>query len=462
MSLASPVLKREISLLQATSINMIDMVGIGPFVVMPMVISMMGSHLFLWAWIFGAFIAFADGMIWSELGTKFPLAGGSYNFLKEAYGPKWGALMSFLFVWQTCLQAPLVVASGAIGFAQYFGYLVRLSSLESKMVSGSIVILITFLLYRNIKTIGKISVFLWAGVIITILWIIISGFSHKQVNYSMLPTGNDPPMFSMAFALLLGQASVKTIYSYLGYYNVCHLGGEIRDPGKNIPRSIFISIFCIAVLYLLMNISIVSVIPWQQAMHSKFIVSEFMEKIYGTRAANIATVLVLWIAFASLFAVVLGYSRVPFAAAADGRFFTLFAKLHPTKGFPYVSLLFLGSAGFVFSLLFRLSDAISAILAMRILVQFIAQAAGLVLLRRQKEPAQPYFKIWLYPLPVILSVWIWLFVLFSTGWLAIIGLALTLVGVIAFWFTKNLWKKDDILEMNDFLAGFPSKKDGTA
>jgi fructoselysine transporter len=439
MSLA-PALKREISLLQATSINMIDMVGIGPFVVMPLVISMMGSNLFLWAWVFGAVIAFTDGMIWSELGTKFPLAGGSYNFLKEAYGPKWGRPMSFLFVWQTCLQAPLVVASGAIGFAQYFSYLVPLSRIESKMVSGIVVILITFLLYRNIKTVGKMAVFLWVGVIITILWIIISGFSHKQVNYSCLPNGHEQSMFSMAFALLLGQASVKTIYSYLGYYNVCHLGGEIRNPERNIPRSIFISIFCIAALYLLMNISIVSVVPWQDAMKSKFIVSTFMEKLYGTGAAVIATVLVLWIAFASLFAVMLGYSRVPYAAAADGHFFPAFAKLHPTKDFPYVSLLFLGGAGFIFSLLFKLGDAISAILAMRILVQFIAQSAGVVLLRKNQIPNQPYFKMWLYPLPVILSIGIWLFVFYSTGRYALLGMALTLVGVGVFYATRKLWK----------------------
>ncbi|HTL09372.1 MAG TPA: APC family permease [Chitinophagaceae bacterium] len=437
----APVLKREISLLQATSINMIDMVGIGPFVVMPLVMSMMASPLFLWAWVFGAVIAFADGMIWSELGTKFPLAGGSYNFLKEAYGPKWGRLMSFLFVWQTCLQAPLVVASGAIGFSQYFGFLVPLSAWQGKMVSGLVVLLITFLLYRNIKTIGKMAVFLWAGVIITIAWIIISGFTHRQVHYSFLPNGDAQSMFSLSFALLLGQASVKTIYSYLGYYNVCHLGGEIRDPDNNIPRSIFISIFCIALLYLLMNVSIVSVIPWQEAMNSKFIVSSFMEKIYGHRTAILATVLVLWIAFASLFAVVLGYSRVPYAAAADGHFFPAFARLHPTKGFPYVSLLFLGGIGFVFSLLFKLGDTISAILAMRILVQFIGQAAGVVLLRRQ-APANPnYFRMWLYPLPVILSIWIWLFVFYSTGKLALWGLALTLCGVAAYYASRHLWTR---------------------
>ena len=425
--------------MQASAINMIDMVGIGPFVVMPMVIGMMGSHLFLWAWIFGAATALVDGMIWSELGAAYPLAGGSYNFLKEAYGPKGGPLMSFLFVWQTCLQAPLVVASGAIGFAQYFSYIIPLSPIERKLVSGIVVLLIILLLYRRIETIGKISVFLWAGVLITILWIIISGFSHQKIEYHFMPTANDS-FFSFAFMMLIGKASVKTIYSYLGYYNVCHLGGEIKDPQRNIPRSIFISIFGIAVLYLCMNLSIVGVIPWQKAMHSDFIVSSFMEEIYGIQAARVATVLVLWIAFASLFAVLLGYSRVPYAAAADGRFFPVFAKLHPTKNFPYISLLFIGGMGFLFSLLFKLADVISAILAMRILVQFVAQAIGVVQLRRRNGAKNLPFKMWLYPLPVIFSVITWLFVFYSTGKVVWFGLTLIAMGILVFYITKNLWK----------------------
>lgn len=432
-------LKREVSLLQATAINMIDMVGIGPFVVMPMVIGIMGNHLFLWAWIFGAFIALMDGMIWSELGAAYPRAGGSYNFLKEAYGPKWGKLMSFLFVWQTCLQAPLVVASGAIGFAQYFSYLVPVNLWQQKIISGSAVVLITLLLYRNIKTIGKISVLLWIGVIVTLLWIIISGFLYRGVDYSFLPAKGET-IFSFSFMVLIGQASVKTIYSYLGYYNVCHLGGEIKNPQRNIPKSIFISIFGIAALYLLMNVSIVSVIPWQQAKDSEFIVSSFIEKIYGTRAANIATVLVLWIAFASLFAVVLGYSRVPYAAAVDGSFFKIFARLHPTKNFPYVSLLFLGALGFLFSLLFKLKDVISAILAMRIIVQFIAQAVGVVFIRKRVKATDIPFKMWLFPIPVILSVLIWIFVFFSTGSFAWYGLGIAAIGTIVFFITKDARK----------------------
>ncbi|HUB62257.1 MAG TPA: APC family permease [Puia sp.] len=432
-------MKREISLLQATSINMIDMVGIGPFVMLSLVIQLVGSNLFIWAWVFGAVTALVDGMIWSELGAAYPLAGGSYNFLKEAYGKKGGPLMSFLFVWQTCLQSSLVVASGAIGFSQYFGYLVPLTWWQEKAVSGVVVIAITALLYRNIRTIGKISVFLWAGVIVTILWIILSGFTHHRVHYSPWPAG-DGSLFSGAFALLVGQASVKTIYSFLGYYNVCHLGGEIRDPGRNIPRSIFISIIVITIFYLAMNLSIVGVIPWKEAMNSKFVISLFMERIYGGRTARVATLLVLWIAFASLFAVVLGYSRVPYAAAADGNFFPIFARLHPKKDFPYVSLLFVGGLGFCFCLLLRLADAINAILAMRILVQFVAQAVGVVLLRRRKGTAHLPFRMWLYPLPVILSVAIWIYIWFSTGIAAILGLFLAACGIVVFYVARDGWK----------------------
>ena len=408
----STQLKREIGLLQATSINMIDMVGIGPFITLSLVIQIVGSNLFLWAWVFGAITALVDGMIWSELGAAYPLAGGSYNFLKAAYGPKWGPLMSFLFVWQTCLQAPLVVASGAIGFSQYFEYLVPLGDIGRKAVSGTVVILIVLLLYRNIKTIGKISVLLWSGVIITMLWIIISGLTHRHTSYSCLPSEGQS-MFSWSFAVLLGQASGKTIYSFLGYYNVCHLGGEIRNPGRNIPRSIFISIICIAILYLSMNLSVVGVVPWQEAMHSNAIISTFMEKIYGHKTALVATGLILWVGFASLFAVLLGYSRVPYAAAVDGHFFPIFARLHPTKSFPYISLIFIGALGFLFSIRLKLEHAISAILAMRILVQFVAQAVGVVILRRREGVSKLPFKMWLYPIPAILALAGFLFVLFS-------------------------------------------------
>ncbi len=413
-SAEQPQLERRLGLFQSTVINMIDMVGIGPFVVLSIVIQLMGGPWFLYAWLAGAFLSIVDAMIWSELGAAYPLAGGSFNFLRAAYGEKsWGKLFSFLYVWQTMLQAPLVVASGAIGFAHYFGFLVPLNDITSRIVSGSIVIVLTLLLYRKIDTIGKISILLWIGVIFTMLWIIYGGISNGHFT-EPLKHINDGFTLNAAFAAALGAASVKTIYSYLGYYNVCHLGGEIKNPTKYIPLSMILSVLGIAVLYISMNMSVVSVIPWNEAAKSEFVVSTYFEKLYGHTAALLATVLILWVAFASLFAVMLGYSRVPYAAAKEGEFFEVFAKIHPTRHFPHIALLGLGITAFAFSLLFKLSQVITAILAMRIVIQFIGQAVGLIILRRKKQIVLP-FKMPFYPLPVIIAILIWGFIFISTG-----------------------------------------------
>ncbi len=426
-------LERWLGLFHSTVINMIDMVGIGPFVVLPLVISYIGGPQFLMAWIAGAALSFTDAMIWSELGAAYPDAGGSFHFLRKAYGERtWGRLFSFLYTWQTLIQAPLVIASGAIGFAQYAGYLTPLDEISRKMLSGFVVIALTALLYRKIGTIGKISAFLWIGVIFTLAWIIWGGISHGDMTapVSEMLSATD---LSLLLNAGFGAAMIKTIYSYLGYYNVCHLGSEIKNPGKNIPRSMFLSVAGITVLYFLLNVSVTSVIPWEEAQHSEFIVSTFIEKVYGPQAAVVATCMVLWVAFASLFAVMLGYSRVPYAAAREGEFFQVFSKVHPTRHFPHISLLGLGIAAFIFSLLFKLSEVITAILAMRILIQFAGQAIGVTLLRRRNGSSHLPYKMPLYPLPVILATGIWLWIFYSTGRAFMLaGLLVIATGIIAF------------------------------
>lgn len=435
-------MNRRLGLWHASAINMTDMVGIGPFITLPMVIGMMNGPYFLYAWIAGALLSIVDGMVWSELGAAFPRAGGSYNFLKEAYGKKGaGRMMSFLFVWQTLIQAPLVIASAAIGFAKYFSFIVPLTPVTEKLVSGGVVILIIILLYRKIEAIGKISVFLWSGVIITMFWIIGGGILHGNF-LAPIKNINNGISIDYAFVTAIGFASVKSVYSYLGYYNICHLGSEIKNPSKNIPRSIFISITGIAILYLLMNVSVVSVVPWQEAKDSEFVISQFMEVLMGHTAATIVTCLILWVAFASVFSATLGYSRIPYAAADDGEFFKVFARLHPTKDFPYVSVLFLGGVAFVFSMLFKLSETISAILAMRIMIQFIGQAIGLLILRSRKSETEFPYKMPLFPLPVIIAIAMWLFILISTGTkLMFSGMFVIFLGVIVY-FIKAKFQKE--------------------
>jgi fructoselysine transporter len=425
-------LERGLGLKEAVALNMIEIVGIGPFVVTSLVIKAMGGPQALIAWIAGAALATLDAFVWSELGAAMPKAGGSYVFLREAYGPwRWGRLMSFLFVWQTFVQAPLSIASASIGFARYAGYLHPLTTLEAKAVSGGLVLLLVVLLYRRIGTIGKISVLLWAGVIGTLLWLIWGGATHFNAKMAFdFPRG----AFSLSWVWFagLGSAMVSTVYSYWGYYNICNLGGEIRNPERNIPRGIFLSILGITALYLAMQTSILGVVPWREAQNSKFIVSTFVERLYGHHAAQAATWMVLWIALASVFSVLLGYSRVPYSAALDGNFFPVFGRLHPTKHFPYVSLLVLGGLAFLFSITLRLETAIAGILAMRLLVQFIGQAVGVILLRRRWGMARLPFKMWLYPWPAVLTMvgWAWLF--WQTGPARKWGLAEIALGALAF------------------------------
>ena len=426
-------LERGLGLTEAVALNMNAMVGIGPFIVIPLVIQAMGGPQCLLAWVAGALLSLVDGLVWAELGAAMPRAGGTYAFLREAYGPgRGGRLMSFLYIWQTLIQAPLVVASGAIGFSQYLTYLVPLGKYQQKAVSATLVIALIVLLYRRITAIGMISKFLWIGVVGTMLWMIWGGATHFSAKMAF----DFPPgawNWSWLFFAGLGSATVNTIYTYLGYYHICNLGAEIQQPARNIPRAILISIAGIAVLYLAMQTSILGVLPWREAQNSQYIVSTFVERLYGTRAATFATIMILWIAFASLFTTLLSYSRVPFAAAEDGNFFPVFARVHPTKHFPNVSLLFLGAVSLVFSVLFRLSSVIKAIIAVRILVQFISQGVGVMILHRRWPPERRPFKMWFYPLPAVLSILGWAALFYATGWeFALGGLAVIALGIVTY------------------------------
>jgi amino acid transporter len=393
-------------------------------------------------WIFGAVLALCDGLVWAELGAAMPRAGGSYVYLREAYGPaRWGRLMSFLFIWTILFQAPLSMSSGMIGFADYLSYLIPAigtagaglgdRTLAHRLVAAGLAALIVFLLYRRITTIGRMSLVIWAIVVGLMLWIIVGGLTHFD---STLAFDFPPDAFALtpAFFTGLGAAMLISIYTYLGYQNVCYLGGEIKNPERVIPRAILLSILAIGALYFLMNLGLIAVIPWREALESKFIVSTFIERLYGHTAAQIATGLILVAAFASVFALTLGYSRVPYAAALDGGFFRFFARLHDTKQFPYVSLLAVGGAGILFSFLFKLGDVIKALIAIRVLVQFVSQAIGLMLLRRARPQAFP-FRMWLYPLPALLALAGWLYVFFSSGMLFIaLGCGILLLGVLVY------------------------------
>jgi amino acid transporter len=443
-----PHLHRRFNLLSATALNMTNMMGAGPFITIPLLMSALGGPQAMLGWIVALVIVICDGMVWSELGAAMPGSGGSFNYLRESFGPaRLGRLMGFLFVWQFVLSGPLEIASGYIGFAQYAQFLWAGLTRPWVIALVTIVGIINIaLLYRRIHSIAKITISLWIGTLITVLAVILTGATHfnPKVAFDFPPGAFN---FSLGFFLGLGAASRIGIYDYLGYYDVCYIGDEVENPGRVIPRSIIISTIAVALIYIGINFSIIGVVPWREFVpadqhpESNFIVSVFMEKIYGHGVATIFTLLVLWTAFGSVFALLLGYSRIPFAAAQSGYFFRVFSRLHPTKDFPYVSLLVLGVLSIVAGF-FSLGTVIDALIVTRILVQFMGQIVGLILLRKNRPDMPRPYRMWLYPVPAAVALLGWIFV-FATTQVSVIlfGVGVLALGVAAFllwsWNTKR-------------------------
>ena len=434
-----PQLRRRFGLLPATALNMTNMLGAGPFITIPLLMSALGGPQALLGWIVALVIVICDGMVWSELGAAMPGSGGSFHYLREAFGrARFGRLMAFLFVWQFLLSGPLEIASGYIGFAAYAGYLWKgLTRPESIALIVGVGLVNIALLYRHIHSIATITISLWIGTLVTVLAVIVTGAMHfnPRIAFDFPPNAFN---FSLGFFLGLGAAARVGIYDYLGYYDVCYIGDEVRDPGRVIPRSILISTAAVAAIYIGINLSIIGVVPWREFVpasahpESSFIVSVFMQRIYGEGVATIFTLLILWTAFGSVFALLLGYSRIPFAAAKSGYFFRPFARLHPTKDFPYVSLLVLGAISIIAGF-FSLGTVIDALIVTRILVQFMGQVVGLILLRRHAPDMPRPFRMWLYPLPALVALLGWIF-LFATTQLQVIlfGLGVLAMGCLAF------------------------------
>lgn len=423
-------------LFPALTANMLQMVGVGPFLTIPLILSAMHGPQALLGWILGALISICDGLVWAELGAAMPGSGGSYDYLQQAFGPKsLGRLMGFLFLWQVMLSAPLTAASGGIGFGQYARYLLPwLTDPELKAVAVGVCLLSTYLLYRDIRSIGKISTILWVGLVITMGVIIWGGIWHFDAARAF----SFPPgafKLSPAFFLGLGSATLLAMYDYSGYFTVCLIGGEVKNPSVTIPRAVLLSIGILAILYVAMTLSIIGVVPWQEAIKSDAIVSLFMERLYGTTAANVMTALVLWVAFASVFCVLLGYTRVPYAAAAEGNFFSPFARVHPKRHFPSFSVLFMGVVSAAACLL-SLETLIKSLIIIQIVTQFAAQCIAVILIRRKRKDIALPFRMPLYPVPTLVALAGWIFILVSNGVAYILaGFALVALGIVAY-----LWR----------------------
>lgn len=447
------MLQRRLRLLQAVSLNMSMMVGIGPFITIPTFLATMGGPQAMIGWVIGAAIALCDGLVWCELAAAFPGSGGTYHFFDAAYGPsRSGRLLKFLFVWQFLFSGPLEVATGAIGLAQYVSFFFPFLKLPawnwSKLLpwisadvtwgqvsAVGVMAFVTGLAYRQIEVAGRLMVVLWVGMLITVTTVIAAGLSHFNARLAFdFPA--DAWTLSGVNLMGLGGALAIAMYDFLGYYQICYLGDEVAEPARTIPRSILISVTGVALIYLTMNISILGVLPWSKVIESQHVASDLMQHLYGGAAASAITLMIVWTALASAFAALLGYSRVPYASARAGHFFSYFGAIHSKGQFPHRSLLLIGAVAMV-ACLFDLGTVISALLTSRILIQFVSQIVTVFVIRTNRRVHELPFRMPLFPVPAIIALVGWLYIFGTSGGLVLAyGLVTLQLGVEAF----QLWE----------------------
>ncbi|MDR3740478.1 MAG: APC family permease [Terracidiphilus sp.] len=425
-SITNQTLERRIGLRSAVLFNMLEMIGVGPFITLPLVIAAAGYRLSVAAWLLGAFIAVADGLVWAELGAAFPRAGGSYAFLREIYGERGaGNWIGFLYVWQLGFSAPLSIASGCIGLASFLAWfwpgldaapIAALPALHyGNFAAAAACVLVTILLYRNLSSVTRLAWVLFAGVMAALAGVIASGFAQAAAHGGW----HMPPSPTLALGVAAGglaQATLIATYDYWGYYNITFLGSEVRDPERTIPRAILISVVLVASFYVVMNLAALPAVheaaghAAQAAAPKLQLVADIASSAFGAWAGALIAALVMWTAFASVFSLLLGYSRVPYAAARDGNYFGFLAAVHPKHGIPHRSLMALGAVATAFCF-FSLQQVITMLVITRILLQFLLQHVGVILLRVQRPELKRPFKMPLFPLPPLVAMAGFVFIL---------------------------------------------------
>lgn len=426
---------RSIGVFSGTAINMTQMCGIGPFITIPIMVAAMGGPQAVIGWVAGAILAMADGLVWAELGAAMPGSGGTYVYLREAFQYRTGKLMPFLFIWTMLLAIPLLMSTGIIGMAEYLGFFFpNLGWWPVHLISVAATAVVTWLLYRRIESVRAITIALWVIMLVSVIGTAAAGFSNFNASFAFTYPAD---AFGSHFFVGLGAGLIIGIYDYLGYNTTAYIGDELRNPGRTMPRSIIISVIAMMIVYLLLNISVLGVAPWQEIAQSKSVASLVVERSWGHLAAAVMTVLIIVTAFASVYTGLLGGSRVPFQAAHDKVFLSVFGRLHEKHGFPHVALITMGVVTAI-GTFFDLTDVINMLLTALIIVQSIAQIAALVTLRkRQPSLARPY-RQWLYPVPCVIALLGWIYVYFSAS---AISLVLSGVWIVAGLAVFMVWAK---------------------
>lgn len=450
----SSQLLRKMNLLDSTFLVIGAIIGSGIFMTTGFIAEYLPSPLMiLIVWLLGGFFAMSGALAFAELGTMYPRAGGQYIYLREAYGPWAGFLFGWGFFWVIECGG---VAALAVGFAEYFGYFVPALSTKTyllklhllgfdyslsagQLIAAASILFLSAINYIGIKSgivVQNIFTFLRiAAVAVFIVLGLTIGSKAGVVSFEGLMTGD------MSFSIkLFGLALIAVLWTYDGWYSINCTAGEIKNPGKNIPRSLILGTVSVTLIYFLMNIVYVSALPIERMKGVARIGELASTQLFGSTATFFISATIMISIFGCLSASILYGPRVFLAMAQDRCFFKSMRYIHPRYRVPTKAIVWQG----IWSSLLCLSGTYQDLFEYVVfaLVIFWAATGLAVIILRSKQPETPRpYKAWGYPVLPILFVLINLGVFLNTIWAqprkSLIGLIILVAGIPAFLYWQS-------------------------
>jgi APA family basic amino acid/polyamine antiporter len=450
----SSQLLRKMNLLDSTFLVIGAIIGSGIFMTTGFIAEYLPSpFMILIVWLLGGFFAMSGALAFAELGAMYPRAGGQYIYLREAYGPWAGFLFGWGFFWIIECGG---VAALAVGFAEYFGYFVpalstktyllksHLLGFDYSLSAGQLIAVASILFLSAINYIGiksgivvqNIFTFLrLAAVAVFIILGLTIGSKAGVVSFEGLMTGD------MSFSIkLFGLAFIAVLWTYDGWYSINCAAGEIKNPGKNIPRSLILGTLSVTLIYFLMNIVYVSALPIERMKGVARIGELASTQLFGSTATFFISATIMISIFGCLSASILYGPRVFLAMAQDRCFFKSMRYIHPRYRVPTKAIVWQG----IWSSLLCLSGTYQDLFEYVVfaLVIFWAATGLAVIILRSKQPETPRpYKAWGYPVLPILFVLINLGVFLNTIWAqprkSLIGLIILAAGIPAFLYWQS-------------------------
>ena len=421
-------LKRRLNLFDATLLVIGNVVGAGIFTTSGFLAGELPQPLFFIAiWVIGGLLTLCGALTYAEMAGMFPRSGGDYQFLKEAYGPGAGFLLGWVSFW---VITPGSIAALSIALVSYVkGFILLSHPLSEKLLAVAIISFLSFINYRGVRLSGTVQDIFTLGNLFIVFAIVLGGLALGNGNWQNFTFASSA---SLPFSKLFGPAMIAVIFTYSGWFASAYIGGEVKNPERNLPFSLLLGTIIITLLYTIINLVYLYALPVSLLKDAVNVAQLAAETLFNPRVAQAVSISIILAISGSINATILGGTRICYAMAEDNIFWSPLKRLHPKYGTPYFSILSQMILACILVLLGTFGQLLSCVVFVMLLSSIATGIAHFILRLRKPELPRPYHT-WGYPVVPFLFIciyaWIAIHIACSKPLTSIAGLIITISGL---------------------------------